>query len=248
MKYYLMLLLLLSGCAQLKVESEKVNKPLRVAVIGFGINEDRPPGLLEVLTKSKLSRGSYLYSDDAAALDYFAKLKSHFKKELNWDVIDAKAMLTDKVYNPIYITFTGGWQNMPNRGDDIKLYKVSGILDPFTAQKIQQGERQKIAESLGADALMIIELHNKLNNKVGIKSLIGAGDFKPYTTLTMTVWEKDNADPIWFDPESKGKESSEDLPHMLGQTDLSKLKDSFLASAERALDQLTIRARELAKK
>ncbi|MBY0469782.1 hypothetical protein K2X30_01350 [bacterium] len=252
MKYLMAVVSVLfaASCSTIKVERDRVEEIRRVAVVGFDVKQEVPPGLEGLFGSSPKPDTPFAQTkvlgfaeerDHSSRM--YSELEKQLQKELKWQIKDRRAVADQAIYKKLFEKNTQGLQNRPIVNENIQIYGTTGILDAWPIQRMSSSERQQLCKDLGVDAIVVADINVAVRNGGGLKKLIGAGDFKPQATLVFSVYTADRNEPVWQDSAARGEEE-EGTGHMLGITNQKALDQKTVLAAQSAYQKLFARFKE----
>ncbi|HUP56905.1 MAG TPA: hypothetical protein VM598_05585 [Bdellovibrionota bacterium] len=235
------------GCSTLSVNHPATRTIRKVAIVGFGVEQQMPPEF-SLASFGKPAEGKWgkvagvTYGLDHAGRMY-AGLAATLKKELGWKVLAAQEVARAPEYAAAFKDRTSGLQTRPILPQDYELFGVPGVLDAYSFEKLSHEERQKVISGLGVDAIAIATVSVQLERGGGIKQLVGAGDYFPRAHLRFTVFRRGEDTPAWQDFRAMGEAVSQGTEHVLGITDGARLNEQVVGAGGDACRKLLERYR-----
>lgn len=233
----------LTACTTFSVEKERLAKVKTVAIVGFEVNQQIPPGLKDIFTagrqKNDKSFGKVAgWTEAEHATEMYKNLATKLQKEKSWQVIPLEQMVANPAYIQAFKSKTEGLQNRPITDERTEMFHAKGVLDSFAIRTLDDEILQKLKQDLKVDAIVTASLTVHLNNNSALASLVGAGEYKPSATMYFDVKDLKDNKSIWMDTNAKGEEVKEGSRNFLGLTEESKLNKLVIEASNSAYNQL----------
>jgi hypothetical protein len=248
-------LALAQGCATTKISREQLSGVHKVAVVGFGVQQ-RVPNSGKTVLNALMSSGS----DNPAGMalepariaepaphaeKMYEGLEGTLRKELSWDVLPQKALAQKPAYAKFFREKTKQPQFRPMvSGKNVEMFHPQGIVESALLSSMSPEERRALIRELGVDAIAIATVRVELENEGGLKKLVGAGEFRPVTTVGFHLYTPGSEEPAWMDLNAKGASKDPAVEHALGFADGNALNLQAVAATQAAYADLLAHYRQ----
>jgi hypothetical protein len=240
-------ILFYSACSSVQVAHEKVSKIKTVAVVGFVVNQETPKGI-EMNSSAPpgiMNLKAPDFKDIAQSETIYRDLGKSLTKKLGWKTLEKEALEKNAYYQDFYQRTMKGIQNRPPVNEKIDCYTAKAITDSWPIEIMKFEDRKKLLEKLKVQGLIVASYEVKLENKGGLKKLVGAGDYHPKATLRFQLFDATQEKPIWADYSAVGKTLEQGTAHVFGGvTDQTGLLNQSVVAANYATEKLIENFRE----
>ena len=234
--YSLILSSLLIACGSLKVRDKDqaaVNSVKRIAVVAFATLQPGSATLGLNLSKGSVEGGSnavmHSRSSDHAEKMY-SDLADTLKKNLKWNVLDKKSMITNPDYAKAYKQTMEGWQSKTPPGRGINQFLVGDVMDADGPRILGPQGRDELIKALKVDAILVARVNTVLKGT----SIMGIGNRYPKAMVSFYLYSKGKEQAIWFDGGIEGDESKTSIgktafidEQLLGDLAVNSAKSAF---------------------
>jgi hypothetical protein len=223
------------GCGGLtkKREQAELSKIKKVAIVAFMVTQ--PDSAQISLTNGKLgaeSGGSILAQNSEHSERIFDSMSAEIQKNLKWKVLNKSEMISQAGYQKAYDKTMKGWQNKMPAGQGQIQFVVKNVMDKDSLRILGDKGREQLIDDLGVDAIISAETRVSLSGTI----VMGVGNRYPKSQVTMFVYGRGQANPIWFET-FDGEPSTVSV----GKTaffDTDKLKEQSVISARSAFSKI----------
>jgi hypothetical protein len=236
-------LILTSACASLKVEKDKVADVKRVAIIGFGVQQQSPVSMGDLFkvathqnTASKAEVKGRTESDHVAKM--YDNLKQKLEQQNHWKVMSQDQLKSNPAYLALFKAKTEGWQNRPIMNDRYVFMQPAGILDNFAVMTTEAEILKKLQEDLKVDAVLVVSINVDLNNNSMFASMVGQGKFSPSANTNLYLLDAKTENKIWIDPGTKGDEIENSDKNFMGLADQERLNKLAVLAADSSYSKI----------
>ncbi len=234
---------MLSGCATLTVQKDKVAAVKRVAIVGYGgqlqlEDQNQKKGLAGTIGAIKgandLFSGKMAERRREQATHGYAELGKRTGATLGWELVAPEAVAAV----PEYAQALGAAGSMWKGGG---YQYVEGILPPAHASRMSQQARQQLAGALGVDALAVVEVSYVVGDRGGFAiGGMGSTTVFPKAIIRFTVFDKD-AQEIWRDTYAVGAVAKNALRTTMGADIVENESEVINEATELGIDALLAR-------
>jgi hypothetical protein len=233
---------LVAGCGLLKtkdVDQASVDAVHKVAVVAYSADLPASAKIGINLSGGGLegkAGGSMMAQSSHETDEILASLQKSLGANMSWQITNVEAMTANDGYKTAYDKTMKGWQNKmpPNQGTN--RFEVKNVMDFDSARILDVAGRDKLINDLGVDAIVAARVSTVLKTGVAV---MGIGARHPQTSVTIFVYKKGDAKPIWFQTFT-GKESEQSVGST-GFTDEGATAKLALESATDAFAQIRTR-------
>lgn len=245
--------LMLTSCATVKVDKDRVGSVKRVAIVGFDVQQQKPVStmdLVKVATKQDTtSKAEVALASEAAHVGkMYDLLQKKLEQENSWKVLPLEVVRKNPVYGLHFKEKTEGFQTRPMINDRYTLMQPSNILDSFAIYSTRPEKLKEIQEALGVDALLIVSISVALNNNSALLSLVGQGKFAPIATTTLQLLDARTNSRLWQESQAVGEPAENNEKNFLGMADDEKLNQLAFVAAQKSYVSLLSRYKETLSK
>ncbi len=241
-------LFFVSGCSTMSVDKAKVGEVKQVSLVGFDLQQQMPPSLAGVVLGTETPSDGGLRvagcENTTSAAEVLKDLGRTLAEDMKWKVIPSSTVTSNAVYREVYETYTKGFQLKHPTPDGFRCYTDSGILDPFSIQKMDMTKRRELLQALGVDALATATVEVRLENQSFLKKLVASGDLASVAVVKFRLYNGTDEDPFWVDVNAKGEETQETTSYTVGVFEEKPLHEQAVKAARTAIQALVVRYRE----
>ncbi|MCC6278343.1 MAG: hypothetical protein IT289_10565 [Oligoflexia bacterium] len=227
-------------CGSLKFrdkDEQLIGAVKKVAVIAFEVNQPDSPkiGLNLGSGKSEAIKGGSLIPQQSSHVDQmYDKLASHLTKNLQWQVIPRRELISQPGYTMAFDKTMKGWQNKFPPGEGMIKYLVPQIMDYDCPRILGVQGRDELIKALGVDAIVVARMTVELTGT----TVLGLGSRYPRPVLGFFVYTKGREEPAWFDGRIEGVESKQSVGKT-GFIDTKLLSQLTLEQSELVFSKIT---------
>lgn len=232
--------LALGACAGQQIKKEKLEKVQRVAVIGFDALQQKSVSGSDLLGLALGGKGAGSATIKLAAISshvdpMIVDLEQKLRREKSWKVVSIADLKKSPAYMSLLKQKTEGFQNRPAVPDRYDPFRAAEVLDFWAIMTTPNEQLQKVAAELKVDALVIATSKVHLNNSGLFSSLMGNGEYKPKSELTMIIIDVASGEKI-FTKTVEGPAVEQGEKNVLGMADDAKLNRLAQVATERSVD------------
>lgn len=233
-----------TGCAGITVKKDQVSATRRVAIVGY-------QGVLQLDDNDASSKNSVTGAIGASknladmtsgklgarrgeqALLGYGELAQRLNTTFGWEVVGRESFATVAPYQE-KVAKSGGLMRTGSQ-------TIEGILTQYEVNTYKADQLAAIAQGLGADALVSVELKYTVGKRGGV-SIGGMGSTTKYPVATAHFKVVNKAgEVIWEDWVAKGEVASKGLRNTMGADIVAEETESLTEAANSAFDAIIAR-------
>jgi len=236
----------LVGCASVQVRPAPLANVHKAAIVAFGWSVDLSSesdksvssSIGDVVNASKaIAESADASTREQVPKNAYDALAKKIGESLHWTLLPMQDVAANPAVQQI-VTSIKVFGDSP---------AITGILHPYQADRLSPAQRKELLEKLGVDAVLVADVKIKVGGTSGF-AMAGMGSITKYpqATITVTVYNPQDEEPIWRDRGATGDKATTGVANTMGvQNDSTR--DAALAEATGlALDKLIARYREQA--
>ena len=227
----------LIGCASKPVVQENELKSIRsVAIVGFTVLSEVPDPMASMAGAGGMGMGlAPNLNTFAKQTDFAAKVlkgvSEDLQRQLRWTTLNPEQQIRSDAYGDLYVERMKNWQNKMTPDRNYQIHFVKNVLPAADAKDFTPLVRDRMIENLGVDALIEVEIKNKLSSPLSINNI---GSKSGESVVQFRVYKKGLAKPIWEDLSAEGPASNKSLSILMGSYNSSQEPTLFSMYEESA--------------
>ncbi len=224
----------LSACSS-TLKKEELGKVKSVAVIGIGVEQQKPVSADDLIGMAmgheQDTSPEYSLRNESEHIEkIYNNTVKNIKTNTGWNVLSMEKVRRDPAYRFYFQKKTSGMQNRPPVHHRYTYYQAKGILDDFEVFTTSEEDLNKIKDSLGVDALVVVRLKVNLNNSSMISNLVGKGSISPSSQATVVIF--DNGKNKIFSESIVGEKIEDSGKHFLGLAEDKKVNELSIKASD----------------
>jgi hypothetical protein len=234
--------LILTACSGGQVKRERLQHVKRVAIVGLDLEQQKPVSGMDLagLMLGKKGSGSAEHKmaiESAHAEQVYNDLTAKLSRSSGWQVMKQADLKKHPAYTKLFREKTEGMQSRPAVHERYEIYRAPGVLDTWPVMLLEEAQSKALAKELGVDALVYAKAQVNLNNSSLFSSMIGKGEFKPSSNLSLYVTEGVSGEKILVQT-TEGPEVEKGASNTMGVADDAKVNALAQQAASLSMDQM----------